>query len=411
MKLQPHDPNVLDAAGHSFVQFDDKPKAIEAFRRAIEIAPTFSGSRCALFDLLVEQDQWEEAARIIRELPRLDQHPSVLARRMRMSVHQQAFDQVEADLDAILHSEDWSHWAIDQAVEIMCDAGKEDVILQRVEQRLADPSSNEDLGRVWVELKLRKPVHTRDSRFEAIFQKLKSWFDGDHTDAGLAGIATFVRILSGQGQFATLNRYIKKNGDWLARDTKSWSLVAFAFADNPSRYKKSQMRQWLKGWEMRQDFKPWMFTNVHELCRLVGDLEGGRRAVRKALELPADHMQSQLRLWAAHDALVQGDSQLALRHYMGAARLEHLDGFDRLLHHWVESVIYILQAPDKKAAFNQIREQLDALGVTASFFAEQPVFAEVYSHTVKTLAAQTGTIGAKLWAARKLIPLMYYRRW
>ena len=82
-----------------------------------------------------------------------------------------------------------------------------------------------------------------------------------------------------------------------------------------------------------------MLTDVHELCRIVGDESSGREAVQLALQMPADIMQSQLRLWAAHDALVRGDQQLALQHFMGAARLENLDGTDRVLHHLVEAVL------------------------------------------------------------------------
>ncbi len=400
MRLQPHDPDVLDAAGHTFSQLNDKPKAIEAFRRAIEIAPGYAGSRCILFDLLVEQDNWSGAAAIMRDLPRCDQHPTVIARRMKVSMHEGDLVQANSDLEAILTSDEWSTWAVDRAVEMMVEANQRGPTLERIERGLAE-KGNRDFGRVWTNLKLQETDVPEKRRFEQIAERIKQWFK-EFPEAGQSAISSLLRELTKPKMGKHLKRFVATHQDWLRQNTHGWSVVAYAYAENPTAVGKSHMRRWVENWQQRKDYQPWMLTNVHELCRLVGDHAGGREAVEVGLTMPADHMQSQLRLWAAHDALVRGDSHLALRHFMSAERLENLQGFERLMHHWIEAVLHTVQTTDKQATFEQVRKQLDDVGVEPDFFTKQPVYRPVYVQAVRMIARATGTMKAKWWAVSKI---------
>lgn len=203
----------------------------------------------------------------------------------------------------------------------------------------------------------------------------------------------------------SLRRFVSENEGILREDPNTWSTVAFAYAENPIPFKHSAMQAWIKDWESRDDLEPWMYTNVHELCRIVGDQAGGRRAVQKALAMPPDQMQSQFRLWSAHDALVDGDSQLALRHFMAAARLEYLEGHEQVMHHCIEAVLRMQQSSEKTVTFQLVRKQLDGLGLKPSFFAKQPVYRPVYENTIKLVAREANTLAASWWRFRKLLAL------
>ncbi|MEZ6133862.1 MAG: C39 family peptidase [Pirellulaceae bacterium] len=405
VKLQPHNPDVLDAAGETFLSLDNKPKAIEVYRRAVEIAPTYGGSRCKLFDLLVEQDQWDEASQVIRELPRLDQHPSVLARRMQVALHQKDVEQADADLIGILNSEDWSQWAIERAAELMQEANLQKKFIERIEQRLTDQQSNENIARVWVKYQMENASVSLEERISLVTEHIRRWIGGEHPGAGRAAVSTLLYILSTDDRPDRLQRFVDENESILRENPNNWSTVAFAYADNPSRYKHATMRNWIKDWEAREDLLPWMYTNVHEICRIVGDQAGGRRAVQLALEMPADHMQSQFRLWAAHDALVDGDSQLALRHFMAASRLEHLEGLEKLMHHCIEAVLRMQQSTEKATTFQFVRQQIDGLELKPKFFVKQPVYRPVYENTIKLVAQQANTLAARWWKSTKLLAL------
>jgi tetratricopeptide (TPR) repeat protein len=405
VQAQPNDPDVLDAAGNTFAALEQNSKAIDAFRRAIEISPGFAGSRCNLFDLLVERNEWEEAAEIIRDLPRCDQHPTVVARRMQVSVHENDQEQAENDFEAILSSDQWSLWAVEQGIEMMTAAGKRPQVMQRVEQALADADSNPEFGRTWAQLQLSETQSSLRQRYQQIADRAEQLIAGEKPHAGHSALSALAPELTKDSMAGELKHFIKKNEHWIRKDTHSWTLIAFAFADRPSAVSKAQIRSWIDDWRERDDYEPWMLTNVHELCRIVGDEAGGREAVQMALAMPPDHMQSQLRLWSAHDALVEGDQQLALKEFMGASRLENLEGLDRVLHYWVETVINAQQSPDRRGTFEQVRQQLAEVGTTPEFFVNQPTYRKPYERTLRMIAKAIGTPKAKLWAMAKIARL------
>lgn len=397
VESQPHDPDVLNSAAETFQQLGDIDKAIESYRRTIEIAPGYAGSRCGLFDLLAERDRWDEASAVMNDLPRCDQHPTVIARRMRVAQHEQQPSRAEQDFDAILQSDPWSWWAVEQAIEIMTELGKREFVLARIEHELTNPDSNEDFGRAWITVTLSGKGRFA-KKLPPIATRIQQLLAGQHPDAGRAAISTLMPHLSQQETTPLLKRFIKQNQDWIRNDTHCWTLVAFAISEQSANLSKGFIKDWIQGWRDRTDFEPWMLTNVHELCRIVGDESSGREAVHLALQMPADIMQSQLRLWAAHDALVRGEQQLALQHFMCAARLENLEGTDRILHHWVEAVLNARQASNKQAALSQIIRQFKELGLKPAFFKSQPLYVLPYLRTLKMVGEAIGTRQAKFWA-------------
>ncbi|MGI9473351.1 MAG: tetratricopeptide repeat protein, partial [Rubripirellula sp.] len=405
VQTQPFDADVLDSAGNAFAALDEMEKAKSTLRRTIAIAPGYAGSRCHLFDLLIADEQWDEARGIIRDLPRCDQHPTVIARRMQVSVHDEDHQQAWEDFEAILDNEEWSSWAVDHAVEMMSELGKEDLVQRRIEEAIAGPDANAELGRVWASLQFAGVDSPSTDLYQRIADRVRELIQSDNPHLGYAAMSALVPVLTQEGREDDLRSFIRRNQEWIVGDTHCWTLVAYAYADNPTAVKKKQIRDWIRDWRDREDYEPWMLTNVHELCRIVGDAQGGRDAVQLALSMPPDHMQSQLRLWAAHDALFDGDAQLALKHFMGAARLEHLEGMDRLLHHWVEVVVHAQQASDKREAFRQVKQQLAETGVTAKFFSSQPAYRLPYQRTLEMVAKAIGTPSAKLWSSAKIARL------
>jgi len=157
----------------------------------------------------------------------------------------------------------------------------------------------------------------------------------------------------------------------------------------------------------REGLPAWVMTNVHELLRLTGDEAGGREAIRYAMSLPADHMLSQLALWAAHDCLVQGDPKAAMHEFMKAARMEDLEGTDQLMHLWIESVLHVLASPDKQAALAEIKQRFQSFDLKFNFFKEQPGYRPVFRNSVEQIAASVGTFGAKVWATTQKAKLFW----
>ena len=170
------------------------------------------------------------------------------------------------------------------------------------------------------------------------------------------------------------------------------------------------MRRWIEDWRDRKDCQQWMLTNVHELYRYLGEEQIAREAVRFGLSLEPDHCLSELHLWASLDALHAGDVPTGMQHFMRCQRAEELEGFPRLLNTWVETMLHMMQSPDKATAFAEVKAALKEMNCTSQFFAEQPVYLAPYLRTVSTIAQQSGSMRAKLWSIKEHMRAKY-RSW
>ena|GEM_PF-2234500 len=436
----PYHPDVLDTAAGALADLQMSDRAIELFRRAIEIAPSYTGSRCRLFDLLVEREQWEQAAAVVSDLGRMDDHPAVMARRLQVAEHHQDRPAQDQAIEAILQSSPINGWALDQAAEVMTRQQRRDELIQRIEQAIqsaiapaeqaaanldgagtageesstgiAAPGTDHSetlgpLGRKWAELRLSASKPSRVT-LEQVESQIRTWAThpcAQAKEAGRAALTMLVEYLRTQASVYRFYQFLNRNRQWLRADNGCWGTIAYAFAASPTRFSKSQMKDWIADYQDRGLEQAWVYTNVQEILRLTGQRAAAVAAVQHALALPPDVMRSQLALWATHDCLVAGDPRRALHHFMQAARYEDLIGTDRLMHVWVESVLMLVQSPDRCATFADVRRRLAAMDLKMSYFNEQPVYRPVYIATLRLIAEWVGTARARWWARVKRIRL------
>jgi cellulose synthase operon protein C len=400
IELTPHDPDVLDSVGGRYAELGETEKAIDAYSRAVEIAPTYTGSRCQWFDLLIDKGRWHEAAVIIKQLPRLDSHPIVLARRMKVSMHQKDIDGAKKDFDALLMSEDYSSWAADTGIDLLDKAGMSQYVNERIEQGLQAESGSDDFGRLWTLRQFRPGANRRQALLD-IAQRAAQLRSGPRPKVAYSVIASTMKILSEPGHEGMLKKFVTSNRTWLESDTHTYVATLFAFADNPQATSHRVMKSWVSQWENRNDYVPWMLTNVHEVWRIVGNDDMASKVVQRAIEMPPDHMHSQLRLWATHDAIGAGDWESALRHFMNAARVENLEGLDRLLHYWAEIVFMVLQSNDRRSSLKSAKAYLKEIALPPNFFQVQPAYRKVYRQAIQSVGKIVNTPQAKMWALWK----------
>ena len=382
----PHDPDVLNDAGEAFADLGDSARAIATLQRTIEIGPGYTASRCRLFDLLIADDQWDSADTLLQNLPRQELHPAVIARQMRIQIHRQQTDQLTSMFQQIISSDDWSGWAVDQGLELMSEVNMRGLARDAIQEKLRDPSSEKSLGGFWADEILADQSQSEAERITKVVDRTGELIGGVNVEAGESAISSLVSYLNAQESPKAIRRLIREHRDWLFENTHCWSLVAYAYADKPKRFSKRERMAWVKGWQDREGLKAWMMTNVHEVLRLCGEHEQARRAVSLRVSMPPDLMHSQLRLWAAHDALAEGDVKQSIHHFMSAARLEDLAGTDRLMHHWIESSLHLLESDDKSLALAEVKRQTAELGLPSSFFSEQPVYREPMRTAMNVIA-------------------------
>ncbi len=423
----PHDPDVLDTAAGALAELEKKDRAIELLRRAIEIAPSYTGSRCRLFDLLVERDHWDEAAEVVSNLTRQDDHPVVMARRLLVAEHRQDRSAQDQTIESILQATPVHGWALDQVAEVMTRQQRSRELIERIEKAIeettlrakqvadtpdeeANPAKENDLieslqqlARQWTELRLAS-VKPKAKDWEQVERQIHQWVTDPHKPVKAGGRRALPVLLeSMMSQLAPyrVQQFVKRNQTWLREDNRCWGSVAYIYAGFPTKFSKSQMKNWVAGYQDRGLEHAWIYTNIQEILRLTGQRDAAVEAVQHALTLPPDSMRSQLALWAAHDGLVGGDPRQALHHFMQASRFEDLIGTDRLMHVWVEAVLTLVQSPDRQTAFTDVRRRLASMGLNAAFFKEQPVYRPVYLATLQMTAELVGTAQARWWSRVK----------
>ena len=421
IELNPSNPDVLDGAGNRFIELDDKDRAIAAFRRAIEIAPSYTGSRCQLFDLLFEQDKIDEAEQVVSKIPRLDDHPVVIARRMKIADKRENREGVESCWQAILHSRPANGWAFTQAIEILSKHQTRASLVEPIRHAIdvsakehdeleeaEDPTVKRDaettlgvLGDMLISLQLPEEGVLSQSDYQKLVATAVALNTSESPglqQAGSSALSHLVRWLGTQDDLTKFNSLIQKHRELLQKSTKLWSVVAFVMADQPTRFTKRQMNDWVGTNFVREEMQAWMYTNIHELLRLAGREADGQQLVLKALELPPDIMRSQLSLWAALDALHGKNPRAALQYFMQSARVEDLDGNDKLLHLWVESPLFMMQSDEPAVDFVEVAKRLQAKEPDAKFFQQQPLYRTTYIRVTSLVAELAGTKRAKFWA-------------
>jgi tetratricopeptide (TPR) repeat protein len=432
IELSPSDPDVLDAAGNTYATLREHDRAIAVLQRAIEIAPNFTASRCVLFDLLAEHQRWDEAAEAVTNLARMDDHPAVIARRMEVAGARGDEATRQQALREILSQVPENRWALNKAVHIerahRSATSLADQLREQIEQWIdayGDAAEQTDDGHTasredyetamfavaghWVEQIFGLPRLRFSKQIRLAEQQANAWFADARPGgepAGRSVLANLLRQVGSQPRVRLFHALRRRNGDRIVRDPHLWSMVAYLLADRPRRFSRRLLRQWSRAGEGLR-LKPWMKTNAQELLRLTGQTERARAMVRDTVDSPADHMFSQLALWAAHDALVAGDDRAALQYFLKAARLEDLEGNDRLLHLWVEAGLQMRQADDKEAAFAQVRSRLDEHQPAFGFLRDQPLYAGMLARTVGLAVSAAGTFAARRWGYRKRLLLAW----
>jgi cellulose synthase operon protein C len=423
IEINPSNPDILDGAGNRFMELDAPEQAIAAFRRAIEIAPSYTGSRCHLFDLLFEQGEIDEAEKVVSKIPRLDDHPVVIARRMKVADKRGNRDVVDACWQAILNSNPANAWAYNQAIEILekdrprASLAEPMLLAMKAAAEIYDKHEDENeqaikkdadatlgvLGDQLISLRLPDSGALPQTTYQELVQQSVSWVTSESPGlkrAGDSAMAKLVTWLGKQDSLAQFYSVIRKHHDLLHQNANIWSTVAYLMADQPTRFSKRKIIAWVRAFDERTDLAPWMVTNIHELLRLAGREGEAKQLVLRALDMPADRMWSQLSLWAALDAIHDQNPRAAIAHFMQSARVENLEGNDKLLHLWVESVLFLLQSDEPRVDFEEVVKRLSAKEPDAKFFAKQPLYRKTYIRVASWIAKSAGTTKAKLWANR-----------
>ncbi len=441
----PHDPEVLDAAASAYVFLEQEDRAIELYQRAVAIDPGFAGSRCEAFDLLAGKDRWDEAIAMVTGLPRQDDHPAVIARRIMATEHTGADndrpDRLRAGMEELLAKEPLHDWSLQQTEEVFERQGlaKElaarlrdefDKTLGRAEQMDIDAAEDGDasgdrldreaieqfdrtlaiLADRWIATQL-KPSGAVVSGRRRIAERLRRWTDAGPRQRALshALLPAYVERLADQFSPKLMAEFILENESWLRADINHWGTLCYTMIRHRRSFSKRVMRRWVDGYEARRPFDPWIADNVHELLRWLGRPAEAKQLVLDALTQPPDGGRSSLSLWASMDTYDPSNPAAAIEHFMRADPPERLSSVNRLLGSWIEAVLAVHQSDDRAATAREMLKQISLTPEVRALVAADPSLWDCYLMTRRRIADLVGTRGVRLSVQVERVRMLWAR--
>jgi tetratricopeptide (TPR) repeat protein len=388
-QLDPHNEVTLGYLGEALLNCGDRAGAKRAFAKSRQIDPAYLFGGLWLFDLQVEDGEWEQADRTLSDLELHVGGRYVLARRIQMAAHQESLYHARRALQALCTTpaENEDPWPLRHALDVMQRANWLREMDEVVTGSLDDPDVDPHVGELWARLQVLRRSWLAGRRMESLVRR---------GEIGRHALHGWVLALLDAGEIARFRAFVAQNHDWLAAETAPWGITCMGWAASRD-YVAG--RAWAASWESHPDAKQWMLVNVAEIFRNTGDDELGARVNRRALELPPDNTESLHALWLSVDDVRRDRLEEAVE-LLQRVDPDVLDDDYQFLLTMIETELVLASAdPSERAEVSrECRRRIDELVRNYKVLRLEPARRRVYRRCLAATARRSGGLGPLLWS-------------
>jgi hypothetical protein len=369
----------------------DLDGARQAYRRALELSPSYEFAGNGLFDLQLEDGDLHSAAATLATLRAHVDTPLVAAREVQLAAKQAARDAAGDALRRVCVMPSETSWPVSAAVEAMCEAGWQGEAERILEDLLLDENAQTEVGAQWVKLCTARTHWKLAERLRDLVER---------GDIGLRATYAYVEALLRARAAVTLKRFVRNNKDWLRAHTFTWGTAGYGLT-GLREYRLAA--EWHADWRQRDDAAPWMLVNAVEGLRARGRDREAVEVSRFALSLPPAHGQDLHHLWLATDEAGAGDIA-GTRQHLERVDAESLDEDYRFLWTLARSVVEMAQAAPAEArrVFPDVRRRLYDARRKYQAYPAEPARRRAYRRCLAAVASCRGGLRARVW---------YWLRW
>ena len=402
--LAPHDAPLLKDVGDALERCEDIEGATAAYETALRVDPSSVGVRFRLIDRYMESDRWDEVVATMAPLEddeRTRDRPPVLYRQLEVAVHNKQIDtSLELYNRLIRDPETWGA-GIFGARRLLAKLDLDDEGRRDLVAAVRSGEARGSAGALWMDdlLDTLSPIEAGE-RLPAAFKVERRVRPDDEPELSRMAFSRLNQELSEDADAAL--QFLTANGDWLKTDTHLWASGSYLYCHHD--LLKPGLR-WVADWPQRDDVTGWMLTNVHELFRSAGDLEQGRACTRHALTLPEDHCIVQHRMWAAFDALQEGDEMEALSQYVQLDVHGRFEDDEFILMKLVGGLVRVLLADDDEAAVAALKQDFADVQGDRNFRKEMKhrrVLRQLHAGCARLAGQLAPSLAMRLWVAKTL---------
>lgn len=418
VKAWPHDANALNCYGDARLASDDREGAIQAYRRAIEVAPDHYEALVNLYDLQIDDNHLEDAERLLSMAERVNPNPFAAARRVRLLVR-------HGDRDGALRAmaklcvETDEDWPLRHAVGAIMDGGwradLERVLIVAIKQPDCAPLVGELLIRVVderarpgelelltddlvVQTSTTPTLTFTPPVAQAVRRTLITLCDkAREQNEMVLGTMDLLKLPGKLTRSATrrLMRYVDRRRELFRSDTGVWGTVGYTFhtlRDYP------RAIAWLSDWRDRPTVEGWMTLNLAEAHRALGDDTEAAAIHEACFDSATGSSRVMHGLWRAYDALTRGDTAQAKVHLAevaGDMGLVH-DAY-HFFRAMLETTHSVLAADDPVAIFPAAKQAVREAVAGYPHFSRDRELRRAFLRCTQMIAEAVGTLGAKVW--------------
>lgn len=284
----PKDANAWRYTGDAQVRLKNRDEAKQAYRRSIELNPTWAYSRRALFDLYFEDKDFDAAEQVLQRALETDRDAFTLVRHIQMLSIRRKGEEAAAALAELCKLALPNKWPLAKAVEAMVERRWRGSVRLALSAAMNRPGASPQIAAEWatIEVSMRQ--------WRRAIKQLKT-LRGNDTAWPAAAAVVLNGMAEAKKKFAA-RWFIHQNRARLRKDVGCWGTAGFALL------KAGQWRavaDWLADWKTRKGVQPWMLTNLAISLVLLGRYDEAADVHRNAIKLGTDQTTVQHKIYLA----------------------------------------------------------------------------------------------------------------
>lgn len=384
VRISPNDPSAFGFRGEARGANGDRRGAKADFRKAFEMDPNYVFAGISLFDILIDNDDLDEADQVLAQLEEHSTSQHVRFRALRLHCKRRDAEAARTTFRLLLEHPEPPSFLYGKGAEVMDNAGyrkEADEILSMV---VGEANVASSVLRLWVDRSVTQDDWSFMDRLPALIEQ--------NPNSREALYAT-IDILSQPKYRKQLHELLHDHGELVRATQRGWAKGTSALV-NAGDYQAAIT--WGADWATREIDETWMLHSLVLAYRRLARYEDAYRVAQSAIALDDDDgFTDEFRVWVAfEDAIAKRMTQA--EEGLSLIEVDALDDVPRILYTLTETLLAV-QKHGRSEFVKARREGLDAI----KQFAPQegdPDLVLSYRRWVDRLAKDAGGLAAWMWA-------------
>lgn len=393
-RLAPQNPVTLGYFGEACLNNGKREEAKQVFRQAINASPDYEFGGLSLFDLHLEDNEFEEAASVLDILKTFIKNDNSLLKEIFFNAKQGKLNDTEELFRNLCHSETAQvhnfQYLFQQLKDF--DVLHKPFVDKVIEESFYDADANPYIGRIFIEKCWEKYGDKNCiERLQDIRKNQNVW---------AKGMSRLIELMTHDKSVGDLTNFIYNNKQDLKSDTEVWAMGGYAFVTIND---FESCKNWLADWKERDDIKPWMLWNYSLALKNTNEEAKSLQINKKALEMPFDDVTFLHLLFLGLSEIHKGNYQEAFS-YIARINPEVFNDWELFFYQLFDLglLIYEKLSNGENEEADQLIKQLVKLGTSDRSVRKEKIMRDQFDKSLEAALNLTDNSWVKLSVKSRL---------